>query len=88
MQFQVKLKNGNTYEVNDDSVWLWVSLEKDLGLTYSQAIEKIAGGSLDVLTYILFHESKALGHTQLKTRQAWLETEFDEFDVVEADPKG
>lgn len=87
MQFQVKTKNGNTYEVNDDSVWLWVSLEKDLGLTYNQALEKIQGGSLDVLTYVLFHASKKAGFTQLKTREVWLETEFDEFDVVDADPK-
>lgn len=87
MQFQVKTKNGNTYEVNDDSVWLWVSLEKDLGLTYNKAIEKIAEGSLDVLTYVLFHASKVAGYTNLKTREVWLETEFDEFDVVDADPK-
>lgn len=87
MQFEVKTKQGNTYVVNDDSVWLWVSLEKDLGLTYNQAIEKIQGGSLDVVTYILFHACKTNGYTQLKTRQVWLETEFEEFDVLEADPK-
>lgn len=87
MQFKVTTKNGHTYEVNDDSVWLWVSLEKDLGLTYNQAIAKLQDQSLDVVTYILYHESRANGQTQLKTRQAWLETEFAEFDVVDADPK-
>jgi len=87
MQFEIKTKQGKTFTVSDDSVWLWVSLERDLGLTYSQAIEKISQESLDVITYILHHASLDAGHTELKTQKAWLKEEFLEFDVVDADPK-
>ena len=85
MNFEVKTKQGKNYIVSDDSVWIWIELERDMGLTMQQAAEKMAAGSLDVLTNMLFKLSSKAGHTELKTQKAWVEHEFESFDVVDDD---
>lgn len=87
MQFEITTKDGKTYIVDDESTWLWICLERDMGLTYGQAREKIGDQSLDVLTYVLHHAALEAGHTDLKTHKAWVQHEFKEFDVVDSDPK-
>lgn len=87
MLFEITTQQGNTYQVDDNSAWLWIAIENDLGLTYGEAIEKIKNQSLNVITYMLHHLALEAGHTQLKTQKAWVQHEFLEFDVVDADPK-
>lgn len=88
MKFNITTQQGNNYIVSDDSVWVWIELERETGLTMKQAAEKMAEGSLDVITLMLFKLSAKAGHTELKTHRAWVEHEFDAFDVVDdADPK-
>lgn len=87
MKYEITTKDGKTYQVSDDSAWLWICLERDMGLTYLQAHDKIVNQSLDVLTYIFHHAALEAGLTELKTQKAWVQHEFAEFDVVDADPK-
>jgi hypothetical protein len=87
MKYEIKTKQGNNYIVSDDNAWIWISLDRELGLTFTQAQVKMSEGSLDVLTFILHKAASIAGHTELKTQQSWVETEFDEFDVVSDDPK-
>lgn len=88
MNFTVKTQQGNNFTVSDDSVWVWIELERETELTMKQAAEKMANGSLDVITLMLFKLAQRGGHTELKTHKAWVEHEFDSFDVVDdADPK-
>lgn len=88
MIFEITTQQGKTYQVSDDKVWVWIELERDTGLTMREAAEKMASGSLDILTQMLFKLSTRGGHTELKSHKAWVEHEFDEFDVVDdADPK-
>jgi len=88
MRYEVTTKQGNNYIVSDDSAWLWVEVERELGYTVSQAAEKMSQGSLDVITCMLYKAAKAQGHTKLPSQQAWVINEFETFDVVsEPDPK-
>jgi len=88
MKYEVTTKQGNNYIVSDDSAWLWVEIERELGYTVSQAAEKMSEGSLDVITCMLYKAAKAQGHTKLPSQQSWVINEFDTFDVVsEPDPK-
>lgn len=87
MQYEVKTKQGNNYIVSDDNAWLWVELERSLGLTMKQAAEKMAAGSLDVITWLLHKASLDANQTELKTQKAWVETEFESFEVLLDDPK-
>jgi len=88
MKYEVTTKQGNNYIVSDDSAWLWVEVERELGYTVSQAAEKMSQGSLDVITCMLYKAAKAQGHTKLPSQQAWVINEFETFDVVsEPDPK-
>ena len=88
MRYEVTTKQGNNYIVSDDSAWLWVEVERELGYTVSQAAEKMSQGSLDVITCMLYKAAKAQGHTKLPNQQAWVINEFETFDVVsEPDPK-
>jgi len=88
MQFKVTTKQGKNYIVSDDSVWVWIELERETGLTMKHAAQKMADGSLDVITLMLYKLSARGEHTELKTHRAWVEHEFDSFDVVDdADPK-
>lgn len=87
MKYEVTTQQGNKYEVNDESAWLWVEIERELGYTVSQAAEKMSQGSLDVITCILFKAAKAKGLTKLPNQQAWVINEFETFEVIEDDPK-
>jgi len=87
MKYEITKKQGDTYIVSDDSAWLWIRLERDLGHTLTQAQEKMGLGSLEVITYILYLASVDAGKTEYKTHQGWVENEFDTFDVVSDDPK-
>ena len=87
MKYQITTKQGDNYIVSDDSAWLWIRLERDLGYTLTQAQEKMSLGSLEVITYILYLAAAGSELTDYKTHQGWVENEFDTFDVVSEDPK-
>lgn len=87
MKYEVTTQQGNKYTVSDDSAWLWIELERETGLTMQQAGAKMAEGSLDVITNLLFKASVIEKKTELKTHKAWVLHEFDTFDVVSEDPK-
>lgn len=87
MQYTITTKQGNNYIVSDDSTWLWIEIERDLGYTVTQAAEKMGQGSLDVITCMLYKASKAAGHTKMPNQQAWVTNEFEGFEVVEESPK-
>ena len=73
--------------MSDESAWLWVEIERELGYTVSQAADKMSQGSLDVITCMLFKAAKAQGNTKLPNQQAWVINEFETFEVVEYSPK-
>ena len=87
MKYNVTTKQGNNYIVSDESTWLWVEIERELGYTVSQAAEKMSQGSLDVITCMLFKAAKAAGNTKLPNQQAYVINEFETFEVVEDSPK-
>lgn len=87
MQYEITTKQGNNYIVSDDSAWLWVSLERELGYTMPQAAQKMADGSLEVITWLLYKAALDAKKTELKSHKAWVEQEFETFKVVEEDPK-
>lgn len=87
MKYNITTKQGNNYIVSDDPAWLWITLERDLGYTLTQAQEKMSQGSLEVITYILYLASVADEQTDYKTHEGWVKNEFDTFDVVSDDPK-
>ena len=87
MKYNITTKQGNNYIVSDDSAWLWIRLERDLGYTLTQAQEKMSQGSLEVLTYIFYLAAVGDEQTEYKTHEGWVKNEFDTFDVVSDDPK-
>jgi hypothetical protein len=87
MKYKVTTKQDNNYIVSDESAWLWVEIERELGYTVSQAADKMSQGSLDVITCMLFKAAKAAGNTKLPNQQAWVINEFETFEVVEDSPK-
>ena len=87
MKYEVTTKQGDKYIVSDDSAWLWIELERETGLTMQQAGAKMAEGSLDVITSLLFKAAVMEKKTELKTHKAWVLHEFETFDVVSEDPK-
>jgi len=87
MKYKITTQQGENYIVSDDSAWLWIILERDLGYTLSQAQEKMNDGSLEVITYILYLAAVSDEKTEYKTHQGWVENEFETFDVVNDDPK-
>jgi hypothetical protein len=87
MKYEVTTQQGKKYIVSDDSAWLWIELERETGLTMQQAGAKMAEGSLDVITSMLFKAAVIAKETELKTHKAWVLHEFDTFDVVSEDPK-
>lgn len=87
MEFNITTKQGKNYIVSDDSAWLYIRLEQDLGHTHTQAQEKMSQGSLEVLTYLMYLAASIGGQTEYKTHQGWVENEFETFDVVSNDPK-
>jgi hypothetical protein len=88
MKYEVTTKQGNNYIVSDDSVWMWIELERELGYTVTEAAAKMIKGSLDVISFVLYKSAFAQSKTQLKTQRAWVENEFETFKLVdEPDPK-
>ena len=87
MKYNVTTKQGNNYIVSDESAWLWVEIERELGYTVSQAADKISQGSLDVITCMLYKAAKAAGNTKLPNQQAYVINEFETFEVIEDSPK-
>jgi hypothetical protein len=87
MQYEIKTKQGNNYIVSDDSAWLWIEIERELGYTVTQAAEKMSLGSLDVLTCMLYKAARSMGKTQMPNQQAWVTNEFDSFEVIDESPK-
>jgi hypothetical protein len=87
MQYEIKTKQGTNYIVSDDSAWLWIEIERELGYTVTQAAEKMSQGSLDVITCMLYKAARAMGKTQMPSQQAWVTNEFDSFEVIEESPK-
>jgi hypothetical protein len=87
MQYEVTTQQGNKYIVSDDSAWLWIELERETGLTMQQAGAKMAEGSLDVITALLFKAAVMEKKTELKSHKAWVLHEFETFDLVSEDPK-
>jgi hypothetical protein len=87
MKYDITTQQGNNYIVSDDSAWLWIELERETGLTMQQAGAKMAEGSLDIITTLLFKAAVMEKKTELKTHKAWVTHEFETFDVVSQDPK-
>jgi hypothetical protein len=87
MKYEITTKTNENYIVSDDSAWLWITLEKDLGYTLTQAQEKMSKGSLEVITYMLYLASVNDLKTDYKTHEGWVKNEFETFDVVNDDPK-
>jgi hypothetical protein len=65
MKYNVTTKQGNNYIVSDESAWLWVEIERELGYTVSQAADKMSQGSLDVITCMLYKAAKAARQYQV-----------------------
>jgi hypothetical protein len=87
MKYEITTKQGNNYIVSDDSAWLWIEIERELGYTVTQAAEKMSLGSLDVITCMLYKAARSMGKTQMPNQQAWVTNEFDSFEVIEESPK-
>lgn len=87
MKYEITTQQGTNYIVSDDSAWLWIELERETGLTMQQAGAKMAEGSLDIITALLYKAALMEKKTELKTHKAWVQHEFESFDVVSEDPK-
>jgi len=87
MKYEITTQQGDKYIVSDNDAWLWIELERETGLTMKQASVKMAEGSLDIITALLFKAAVIDKKTELKTHKAWVQHEFDTFDVVSEDPK-
>ena len=52
MQYNVTTKQGNNYIVSDESAWLWIEIERELGYTVSQAADNQAAlANLETLIF-------------------------------------
>jgi hypothetical protein len=88
MKLEITTKQGKNFIVDDDDIELWIELEDLLDLTFIEAQAKIQRQSMKVLTALMFLAAKKGGHTELKTQKAWVQHEFESFDVVvDEDPK-
>lgn len=79
MDFTVKTKKGTEYRVSVDDVAIWVQLERDLGMTFGEAIAAAERQSLNVLTYIMWQASVRAGKCDYKTQDGFIEYELDSF---------
>jgi hypothetical protein len=75
------LNNTTEYTANLDQAWVWVRLEDDLGLTVTEAQEKMGKGSTKIITYAIWLASES--ETPYKD---WLKT-LGTFEVADEDPK-
>jgi hypothetical protein len=87
MKYEITTQQGEKYIVSDNDAWLWIELERETGLTMKQASVKMAEGSLDIITALLFKAAFIDKKTAIKTHKAWVQEEFETFDVVSEDPK-
>lgn len=79
---KVKYVNNKTeYTANLDQAWVWVKLEDDLGLTVTEAQDKMGNGSTKIITYAIWVASEV--ETPYKD---WLKG-LDTFEVADEDPK-
>ena len=69
--------NTTEQEVDIDQAWVWVRLERELGLTISQAAEKYEQGSTYTITYALWIASEAT-----ESYDDWMKT-LESFEVVD-----
>ena len=77
---KVKVTTTTTeYETSIDAAWVWVQLEEDLGLTLTEAQDKMANGSTKIITYAIWIASKS--DTPYKE---WISTLVN-FDVLDND---
>jgi len=79
---KVKFINNKTeYTANLDQAWVWVRLEDDLGLTITEAQNKMADGSTKIITYAIWLAS------EIPTPyDSWIKN-LEGFEVVDDDPK-
>lgn len=88
MKWQVTTKQGTNYIVSDDAAIIWLDLERDLGYTLPEAIDKAAAGSLNVITYIAWKAMVLAGHSKCMTQDGFVTGEFDTIEPVpDSDPK-
>ena len=79
---KVKYENNKTEYIADlDQAWVWVRLEDDLGLTVSEAQDKMGKGSTKIITYAIWIASEV--ETAYKD---WVK-KLGSFEVVDEDPK-
>jgi hypothetical protein len=79
---KVKYINNKTeYTADLDQAWVWVRLEDDLGLTVTEAQDKMGKGSTKIITYAIWLASES--ETPYKDWVKKLET----FEVADDDPK-
>ena len=71
----------STYQVNLDQVWVWVRLERELGVSITQAQQKMGEGSTHVITYAIW-----LASDVPTPYDDWLKR-LQEFEVLEDNPK-
>jgi hypothetical protein len=71
----------STYQVNLDQVWVWVRLERELGVNITQAQEKMAEGSTHIITYAIW-----LASDVQTAYDQWLK-DLQEFEVLDESPK-
>lgn len=79
---KVKYINNKTeYTADLDQAWVWVKLEDDLGLTVTEAQDKMSKGSTKIITYAIWIASES--ETPYKE---WVK-KLDKFEVADDDPK-
>lgn len=80
---KIKFTNNKTeYETNIDQAWVWVRLEKDLGLTLSEAQDKMSDSSTWVITYAMWIASEVQ-----TPYDDWIKKLEHNWEVIHADPK-
>lgn len=87
MKIDVTTQTGEKYRVELKDTWDGILLERDLNLTYTEIMEAIERGSLDVTLQVIYALAKDQGKTQLKTFKTWVKTEYENFDYEADDPK-
>ena len=75
------INNKTEYTANLDQAWVWVKLEEDLGLTVTEAQDKMGKGSTKIITYAIWLASES--ETPYKD---WVK-KLGTFEVADDDPK-
>lgn len=87
MIYKITKQNTGMFIVDDSNLRLWLEIEKRSGLTYGEIDELRRKGSLTANAWVMFCGASIQGETELKTLEAWLTHEFEDFDIEDADPK-